>query len=91
MNPSSIRFVPRRPPHTTWARSACSSLLRRELARGDEELAEPADQATVDVLAEVDVLDRVEQLDAFLERALERLATRDEAHAAGALVDRPPW
>src|SRR5262245_59459090 len=40
-----------------------------------------------DVLAEVDVLDRVEQLGAFLHGALERLAPRDEAHAAGALVD----
>ena len=37
--------------------------------------------------AEVDVLDGVEKLDAFLHRALESFTARDEAGAAGALVD----
>src|ERR1700694_5622969 len=37
--------------------------------------------------AKVDVLDGVEELDAFLHGALERLAAGDEAGAAGALVD----
>ena len=36
---------------------------------------------------QVDVLDGVEQANAFLHRALERLAAGDQAHAAGALVD----
>ena len=43
--------------------------------------------AIVTSLQEVPVLDRVQQLHAFLERTLERLATRDQTHAAGALVD----
>src|SRR5258708_3409644 len=37
--------------------------------------------------AKVDVLDGVEQLDAFLHRALEGFAAGDEAGAAGAFVD----
>src|ERR1700694_1818596 len=37
--------------------------------------------------AKVDVLDGVEELDAFLHGALEGFATGDEAGAAGALVD----
>src|SRR5262249_33245292 len=37
--------------------------------------------------AEIDVLDRVEELDPLGHRPLERLAARDEAGAAGALVD----
>ena len=36
---------------------------------------------------EVDVLDGVEELDAFRERALERLASDDEPDPSGALVD----
>ena len=40
-----------------------------------------------DLLGEIHVLDRVEQRRAFLHRTLERLAARDQAHAAGALVD----
>ena len=38
-------------------------------------------------LRQVDVLDRVEERRALLHRALERLASGDEAHAARALVD----
>ena len=44
-------------------------------------------QATVMLVVEVDVLDGVEQLDALGHRPLERLAARDQAHAAGPLVD----
>src|SRR5258708_26113634 len=40
-----------------------------------------------DVGAEVDVLDGVEELDAFFHGALEGFAAGDEAGAAGALVD----
>src|SRR5690242_13517738 len=40
-----------------------------------------------DVGAEVDVLDGVEELDAFGHGALERFAAGDEAGAAGTLVD----
>ncbi len=40
-----------------------------------------------DALAEIDVLDGVQQLDAFIHRLLERLAAADHATAAGALVD----
>src|SRR5687768_9292939 len=40
-----------------------------------------------DVLRQVDILDRVEELDALLEWTLERLASCDESHAARALVD----
>ena len=40
-----------------------------------------------DFFIEVDVLDRVQELSAFGDRALERLATGDEALATGALVD----
>ena len=40
-----------------------------------------------DRVVEVDVLDRVQQLDAFVHRALERLAAGDQSHAAAALVD----
>src|SRR3954465_6557725 len=40
-----------------------------------------------DLRREVDVLDRAQQLGALVERAPERLAARDEPHAAGALVD----
>src|SRR5690606_40078838 len=40
-----------------------------------------------DARVQVDVLDRVQQRRAFLHRPLEGLAARDEAHAAGALVD----
>ena len=40
-----------------------------------------------DVLVQVDVLDGVEQLHAFLHRTLKRLAARDQTHPAGALVD----
>ena len=40
-----------------------------------------------DFLRQIDVLDRVQQRDAFLHRTLERLAAGDQAHAAGALVD----
>src|SRR5215831_1209518 len=39
------------------------------------------------VLAEVDVLDRVQQLDSILHRPLKRFPPRDEAHPAGPLVD----
>jgi len=37
--------------------------------------------------AEVNVLDRVQQFDAFFHRALERFASGDQAHAARAFVD----
>src|SRR3954449_5906882 len=40
-----------------------------------------------DLGRQVDVLDRPQQLGALVDRALERLAARDQAHAAGALVD----
>src|SRR5258708_23189228 len=40
-----------------------------------------------DFWAEVDVLDRVQELDAFFHGALEGFAAGDEAGAAGALVD----
>ena len=40
-----------------------------------------------DRAAQIDVLNRVQQADAFLHRALERLAAGDQPHAAGALVD----
>lgn len=39
------------------------------------------------VVREVDVLDRAQQTDALVERALERLAAGDETGAASALVD----
>src|SRR5262245_15525057 len=39
-----------------------------------------------DFVAEVDVLDRVQEGDAVLARALERLAAGDQPHAAAALV-----
>ncbi|CAN5522915.1 hypothetical protein BH10CYA1_BH10CYA1_32010 [soil metagenome] len=40
-----------------------------------------------DALAQVDILDGVQQLDALRHRLLERFATADHATAAGALVD----
>ena len=40
-----------------------------------------------DGLVEVDVLDDVQEADAFVHGALESFAAADEAHAAGALVD----
>src|SRR4029079_14619051 len=40
-----------------------------------------------DLVAEINVLDRVQQLHAFAHRALKRLATRDQSHAAAALVN----
>ena len=40
-----------------------------------------------DFFAEVDVLDGVEEADAFFEGSLEGFASRDEAHAACAFVD----
>ena len=40
-----------------------------------------------DFFVEVDVLDRVQELSTFGDRALERLTTGDEALAAGTLVD----
>src|SRR5689334_12254137 len=40
-----------------------------------------------DFLAEVDILNGVQQIDALLQRSLERLASRDQAHPAGAFVD----
>src|SRR5262249_49181936 len=40
-----------------------------------------------DVRAQINILDRIEQLYAFVHGALERFATGDEAGAAGALVD----
>jgi len=40
-----------------------------------------------DAVLEVDVLDRVQQRDAFFHRSLERLASADQAGTAGALVD----
>src|SRR5436309_10320182 len=36
---------------------------------------------------EIHVLDGIQQLDAFVRRPLKRLPPRDQAHAAGALVD----
>ena len=40
-----------------------------------------------DLLVQVNVLDRIEQFDAFSEGTLKRFATGDEAGAAGAFVD----
>ena len=89
-------------PTCTCARSACStcsavsspaatsSSPSRGIRRSPDRTSASTGSrlsATRDVLAEVDVLDRVEQLDALLERPLERLAAGDQAHAAGALVD----
>src|SRR5207245_2297196 len=47
----------------------------------------PAQLGYRDFGAQVDILDDVEELDAFLHRALEGLAAGDEAGTASALVD----
>ena len=47
----------------------------------------PVGSGNGDVLAQVYVLDRVEELDPFGHGALERFPAGDQAHAAGALVD----
>src|SRR5687768_3485263 len=83
-----------RPPHITCARSACSISLAvsspaatsNSPRRGMQQFYQTG-SGDRDVLRKIDVLDRVEQLDALLERALERLAAGDEAHAACTLVD----
>src|SRR6266403_4483917 len=58
-------------------------------SRHDEERLQEKSRALGygDFGAEVDVLDGVEKLDAFLHRALESFTARDQAGAAGALVD----
>src|SRR4051812_19384858 len=94
-NPSSIRLVPIRAPHMTWARRACStwSVVSRPAATSSSpSLAivryRPGYQLRDrDVPGEIHILDRLEQLDALLERALECLAAGDQAHTARALVD----
>src|SRR5688572_28500733 len=40
-----------------------------------------------DILCQIDVLNRVQQRDAFLDRTLERFTARDQTHPARALVD----
>src|SRR5690606_20570663 len=56
-------------------------------ARGATSLGRRPRSGDRDLGAEVHVLDRVQDLDTLGERALERLAAADEAHAARALVD----
>src|SRR4051812_20805148 len=93
-----MRLVPSRPPHMTWARSACSTCwtVSSPAATSNSPslgIGGPLYQAAIewsgdgDVLGQVHILDRVQELDAVLERLLERLASGDEAHAAGTLVD----
>ena len=67
----------RRRPGSSRCRTPQPSLARQGGSR----------HATVTSSRQVDVLDRVQQLDALGERPLERLAARDQARAAGALVD----
>src|SRR4051812_36290245 len=66
-------------------------LVRLDQTRGRQQLPEPCHSSEYlrdcDVVTKVDVLDRLQKIDTFLERTLERLATGDEPHAAGALVD----
>src|SRR5207247_6539040 len=70
------RAPPRQPPTPPaprpWPRSPC--------AGGEGRLRDP------DLLAEVDVLDEVEQLHSLVHRPLEGLASRDEPHPARPLV-----
>src|SRR5258708_35521177 len=73
--PSQAR-APREPSAVRGPQSAIHNPYARNPSSGDR-----------DVLVQVDVLNRVQQPDAFLDRALEGLAAGDEAHAAGALVD----
>ena len=74
-----------------------SSFAREKLSRGripgcltssrDEYRFESTLLGDGDFGAEVDVLDGVEELDAFVHGALEGFAAGDEAGAAGALID----
>src|SRR5262245_47694295 len=83
----SIRFVPRRPPCTACERSA-------DPTASAEQTPSPTNSSPIlgllgdaDLLAEIHVLDRLEERDPLLLWPLERLAAADEPHAARALVD----
>src|SRR6185503_17807986 len=92
---SANRFrVPVPVPGTWWRRDSharhflmthTESIAHRE--RGTGTGTQEPTLGDRDLLVQVNVLNRVEQLDAFLHRPLERLAARDEPHTAGALVD----
>src|SRR5262249_37928814 len=84
---------------TTWsvrfrteptASSSGSDSLRGFFCTGSSQRSPelcPSASCDRDLLRQVHILNRVEQLDALLERSLERLAPRDQAHPTGALVD----